>query len=138
MTPDHGWTAPAGSVGSRMRGRYRVGIRDLVLSMLVGVHDFERHAPQRVSISVELALDYPDSGFADGQYRTVYCYETLVSGIRELAAGGHVVLVETFAERVADLALSDPRVRRVSVTVEKCDIMPECAGVGATIEKFRG
>lgn len=138
MTPDHGWTAPTESVGSRIRERYRVGIRDLVLSMLVGVHEFERHAPQRVSISVELALDFPESGFADGQYRTVYCYETLVARIRELAAAGHVVLVETFAERVADLALSDPRVCRVSVTVEKCDILPECAGVGATIEKIRG
>lgn len=137
MTPDHGLPAPEWIVEPRTGKRYRVGIRDLILSMSIGVHDFERAAPQRVSVSVALALDYPDGGFADAQYRKVFCYETLVGRIRELAAAGHVILVETFAERIADLALEDRRVISVTVTVEKCAVLDDCAGVGATIEKFR-
>ena len=54
-----------------------------------------------------------------------------------MAADGHVILVETFAARVADLALTDRRVQSVAVEVEKLDIFDDCDGVGTTIGKIR-
>ncbi len=141
MAPDDALLAPGWRVepGSRpaARGRYRVRVRGLVLDMSIGVHPHEKRAPQRVRVGVELSLDRPEGGFADGAYRKVACYETLVARIREMAGEGHVVLVETFAERVADLALTDRRVSSVSVEVEKLDIFADCEGVGATVEKSR-
>ena len=119
------------------RGRYTVRIRNLVLAMSIGVHEHEKVAPQRVSISVELQLDYPKGGFGDAQYRKVVCYETLIGRIKEMAAEGHVILVETFAERVADLALTDRRVQSVAVDVEKLDIFDDCDAVGTTIARSR-
>jgi 7,8-dihydroneopterin aldolase/epimerase/oxygenase len=141
MAPDDGllsadWILePRSRVGAR--GRYIVRIRDLVLTMSIGVHDHEKTTPQRVAIGVELSLDYPAGGFGDALYRKVVCYETLVSRIKEMAAEGHVILVETFAERVADLALTDRRVQTVAVDVEKLDIFDDCEAVGTTIEKSR-
>lgn len=141
MAPDDGllsadWVLePQTRVGAR--GRYTVRIRNLVLAMSIGVHDHEKVAPQRVSISVELQLDYPVGGFGDALYRKVVCYETLIGRIKETAAEGHVILVETFAERVADLALTDRRVQSVAVDVEKLDIFDDCDAVGTTIEKAR-
>ncbi len=117
--------------------RYRVRIRDLVLTMSIGVHAHEKITPQRIQIGVELDLDYPAGGFPDGQYRKVFCYETLIDRIRTIAAESHVILVETFGERIADFALTDSRVRTVAVAIEKLDIFDDCAGVGATIEKSR-
>jgi dihydroneopterin aldolase len=142
MAPDDGllsadWVLePQTRTGAR--GRYTVRIRNLILAMSIGVHDHEKVAPQRVSISVELQLDYPAGGFGDALYRKVVCYETLIGRIKEMAAEGHVILVETFAERVADLALTDRRVRSVAVDVEKLDIFDDCDAVGTTIEKFCG
>jgi dihydroneopterin aldolase len=46
-------------------------------------------------------------------------------------------LVETLAERVADLCLSDPRVVVVRVRVEKPDVIVEAGGVGVEIERRR-
>jgi 7,8-dihydroneopterin aldolase/epimerase/oxygenase len=141
MAPDDGllsadWVLePRTRAGSR--GRYSVRIRDLVLTMSIGVHDHEKVSPQRVAISVELLLDYPAGGFGDSLYRKVVCYETLIGRIKEMAAEGHVILVETFAERVADLALTDRRVQTVAVDVEKLDIFNDCDAVGTTIEKSR-
>lgn len=141
MAPDDGllsadWVLePQTRVGAR--GRYTVRIRNLVLAMSIGVHDHEKVTPQRVSISVELQLDYPVGGFGDALYRKVVCYETLIGRIKEMAAEGHVILVETFAERVADLALTDRRVQSVAVDVEKLDIFDDCDAVGTTIEKAR-
>ena len=63
--------------------------------------------------------------------------DPLRSRIEEMAAEGHVILVETFAERVADLALTDRRVQTVAVDVEKLDIFNDCDAVGTTIEKSR-
>jgi dihydroneopterin aldolase len=54
-----------------------------------------------------------------------------------MAGEGHVILVETFAERIADLTLTDRRVAAVSVDVEKLDIFDDCDSVGATVEKTR-
>lgn len=141
MAPDDGLLAPDWILETRARpiarGRYKVRIRNLTLDMSIGVHAHEKVAPQRVAISVELVLDYPAGGFADAVYRKVVCYETLISRIKEIAAEGHVILVETFAERIAELALTDRRVASVSVEVDKLDIFNDCDGVGATIEKVR-
>lgn len=141
MAPDDGLLATDWILETRPRpgahGRYKVRIRNLILDMSIGVHAHEKVTPQRVAISVELALDYPTGGFADAVYRKVVCYETLITRIKEIAAEGHVILVETFAERIVDLALTDRRVASVSVEVEKLDIFDDCEGVGATIEKTR-
>ena len=141
MAPDDGllsadWVLePRTRAGSR--GRYSVRIRNLVLTMSIGVHEHEKITPQRVAINVELHLDYPAGGFGDALYRKVVCYETLIGRVKDMAAEGHVILVETFAERVADLALTDRRVQSVAVDVEKLDIFDDCDAVGTRIEKSR-
>ena len=53
------------------------------------------------------------------------------------AAKGHVILVETFAERVGGIAFEDERIRTVRVDLDKLDICPEAEAVGATIERRR-
>ena len=115
---------------------YTVRIRDLVLNMFIGVHEFEKASPQRVQISVELSLEYPAEGIGN-HYNRVFCYETFIGRIRMIAEAGHVLLVEGFAERICDLAFDDRRVRSVKVEVEKLDIFEDAGGVGTLIEKHR-
>ena len=116
---------------------YLVKIRRLLVDMFIGVHEHERHSKQRVAIDVELELDYPAEGFSKAIYKNVGCYETLVDKIKTLSKEGHVVLVETFADKIADIALNDERVISAAVHVEKLDIFSDCEAVGATIKKFR-
>ena len=115
---------------------YRVALTGLVLPMSVGIYEFEKARHQRVRISITLDLSYPEGGFAD-DYMKVYNYERLVEGVKLLAAEGHVLLVETVAERIADMALSDRRAFRCAVTVEKLDIFQDAQAAGTTIEKRR-
>ena len=116
---------------------YLVKIRRLLVDMFIGVHQHERHSKQRVAIDVELELDYPSEGFSKAIYKNVGCYETLVDKIKTLSKEGHVVLVETFADKIADIALNDERVISAAIHVEKLDIFSDCEAVGATIKKFR-
>ena len=57
--------------------------------------------------------------------------------LKTLSKEGHVVLVETFADKIADIALDDERVTSAAIHVEKLDIFSDCEAVGATIKKSR-
>jgi dihydroneopterin aldolase len=56
---------------------------------------------------------------------------------RKVIATGHVLLVETLAEKLAAAALDDPRVERARVTVEKPDAFDDVSGVGVVVERRR-
>jgi dihydroneopterin aldolase len=132
---DTGATSPRSDDGPGT-ARYRVHVRDLMLSMSIGIHPHEHGVPQRVRVNVTLDLTWPEDGFGADDTQNVFCYEKLIGRIEEMAAAGHVRLCETFAERIADGALESGMVDGVRVTVEKLDIMPN-ATVGAEIEKRR-
>lgn len=125
MGPDDGRTDGPGDA-------YRVRLRGLVVDFRVGVHAHEVGAAQRVRIDVTVDVDRPAGGFQE-DYGRVYCYERLAEGIRALAAGGHVRLVETLADRIAGQALADPRARSAEVTVEKLDVFPDAESAGVTV-----
>src|SRR3546814_2748442 len=64
--------------------------------------------------------------------------EPLVQIARDAVAAGHVRLVETLAERLADECLADRRVLSVRVRVEKLDVFADASSVGVEIERIRG
>lgn len=111
-------------------------IRDLVLECLIGVYKHEKRKPQRVQINVDLAVTEEGRVRSD-RLEDVVDYEIVVDRIREMVAGGHVNLVETLAERIADICLMDERVQAARVRVEKLDIFPDAAGAGVEIERSR-
>ena len=57
-------------------------------------------------------------------------YEKLADAVRGIVASGHVRLVETLAERIAEACLADRRVHLARVRVEKLDIFPDAASAG--------
>jgi dihydroneopterin aldolase len=115
---------------------YRVFVRDLVVSCSIGIYDYERKLQQRVRVNVELLVDAPVSG--DDDFGEVLNYETIVKGIKAVAASGHIDLVETFADMVLRLCFRDRRVAAARVGVEKLDVYPEAESVGVVIERRRG
>lgn len=113
---------------------YRIHIKDLMLMVRIGVYDYEKVAPQRVRVNVAMDVVQGVTPF-DDNIDNVVSYDVIVDGIKALAARGHINLVETFADGIADLCLVDPRVRRVRLTVEKLDVFPDTDGVGVEIER---
>jgi dihydroneopterin aldolase len=121
------------------RRRRVVFLRGLELMARLGIHPQEKAAPQRILVGVELVVedDAAPGGIGPDEFRRVVDYEALVNTARAVAAEGHVLLVETLAERIALAALKDARVERARVTVEKPDIFPDAATVGVTVERIR-
>lgn len=115
---------------------YRILVRDLVLKCLIGIHAHELLASQRVRINVDMAV-LEQAGPLSDDIANVVSYEDVIEGIKRMLAEGHINLVETLAEKIAELCLSDDRVASVRVRVEKLDVYAEAASVGIEIERRR-
>ncbi len=104
--------------------------------MSIGVLDFEKKAPQRVVISLELEIDETACSKPDC-IDEVISYSDIVEDVKTLCASKHYELVETFAHDIASTCLnSGSQAKRVTVNVMKPDIMND-ANVGVTIKAER-
>lgn len=101
----------------------------------IGVYRHEIGRRQPLIVDVE--LDVP-IGSGDRLADTVN-YETILEAARAVAAEGHIHLVETFAHRLAERCLSDARVSRARIRVEKpLALAPDAVGAGVEIVLERG
>ena len=131
------------SLASSIRGLRHMFLRDLVLVASIGVHPHEHRAPQRVRINVNLGVE--DDGarplsrqpVGRDELARVVDYEKLAEQVRSIVASGHVRLVETLAERIAEACLADPRVHLARVRVEKLDILVDATSAGIEIDRRR-
>ena len=132
-------------IASAARALRHVFIRDLTLLASIGVHPHEHATKQRVRINIDLGVE--DDGarllsrapvgrvVGRDELSRVVDYEAVAQGVRAVVARGHVILVETLAERIAELCLSDPRVQLIRVRVEKLDVFADATSAGVEIER---
>jgi dihydroneopterin aldolase len=107
----------------------KVFVRALTIEAFIGVHAHERGRTQPLVVDVELDLgERTVERIAD----TVN-YEVVVKHAREIAASGHVDLVEEYAERLARSCLEDPRVLAARVRVEKPEALGGAEAAGCEV-----
>jgi len=128
-------------IASSTRALRHVFLRDLVLSASIGIYPHEHAARQRVRINVDLGVE-DDGARALSRARVgrdelsrVVDYEKVAAAVRGIVAAGHVRLVETLAERIAEACLTDPRVHLARIRVEKLDIFADATSAGVEIER---
>ncbi len=113
----------------------KVCVRDLILPARIGIWSEEQGIAQRVRFTVELSVS--PGRHRPGDLGSVVSYDFIIEGIEEIIAGGHVLLTETIAERIAEHCLSHRRAVEVRVVVEKLDRVPG-ASLGCEIVRRRG
>lgn len=118
-----------------------VFIRDMVLQASIGVYAAEKERTQRIRLNLDLAVDDQGAGTLSRQavgrddLARVVDYEAVANQARLIVASGHVQLVETLAERIAESILADARIHLVRVRVEKLDVFADAASAGVEIER---
>jgi dihydroneopterin aldolase len=98
-------------------------VRDFVVDCNVGVYAEEQGVTQKVRFTVEARLA-KNIFSIDDKMAEVPSYADIIDTIVALARGGHINLVETFAERIADRVLSDKRIKAVRIVLEKLERGP--------------
>ena len=106
----------------------RIFVRGLVVPIAIGVYDEEQGITQKVRFTIEAAVAGGVSPKGD-HIDEVPSYDDLVGAVKSIVAAGHINLVETLAERIAERCLLDKRIVSVLVRVEKLERGPEAVGV---------
>jgi len=106
-------------------------VRNLAVTLSIGVHAHERRAPQRLLVSVEARMEDASDGRDD--LSATLDYDLICDFVRSLAARPHVELQETVARMVLDFTLRLPGVSQVVVETRKPDVFDDCDYVGVRL-----
>jgi len=113
----------------------RLFLRDYVIDMNIGVHDFEKQAPQRVIFNVDLYIPLEINTPTQDQLEEVVDYEFMRDVIKAVALKGHIQLQETLCDDIATAMMLHPKVFAASVSTAKPEAYSDCHSVG--VEVFR-
>ncbi len=111
-----------------------VFVRGLRVDASIGVYPHEHETTQPIFIDVRLDLGATAPPVDDRLGETID-YEAIANQAKALARQGHVQLVETLAERLADWCLEDCRVTTVTVRIEKPNALAAADAAGVEITR---
>jgi dihydroneopterin aldolase len=122
--------APAPVGGEVRTAMTRVFVTGLKVQAEIGVYRHEIGKRQPLVVDVE--LDVPSAGSA--RLAETVNYESILQAARDIADQGHIELVESFADRLAQACMADSRVTRARVRVEKpLALAPDAVAAGVEI-----
>ena len=114
----------------------KVLIKELILNLRLGYYDFEKDKAQKVKFSLE--VNYEDKKPSnDKDLKSIVNYAKIVKLIKKLVKNKHYNFLETLAEDVFDELFKDKRIDKISLQIEKLEIMKDCSAVGIQISKKR-
>ena len=116
----------------------RLFLRDHVVHVHIGAHDFEKGVSQRLIFNVELFVPYECSTPVADSLSEVVDYDFVRELIARRIARGHVELQETLCDELVQQLLAHPQVRAVRLSTQKPDVYPDCAGVGVEVFRMKG
>ena len=114
----------------------KILINELILDLKLGYYDFEKVKAQKVKFSLE--IDYEDKKPTnDKDIKSIVNYGTVVKLIKNLVKKKHYNFLETLAEAVFDELFKDKRIAKITLKIEKLEILKNCSSVGIQISKKR-
>ena len=101
----------------------------------IGVHEFEKTAPQRLWIDVDLYVPLAQTTPQNDHIAEVVDYDFVREVVAQRIARGHIGLQETLCDDLVDQLMRHPGVQAVRLSTCKPDVYPDCDAVG--VEVFR-
>jgi len=114
----------------------KILINELILNLKLGYYDFEKEKTQKVKFSLE--VNYEDKKPSnDKDLKSIVNYARIVKLIKKLVKNKHYNFLETLAEDIFDELFKDKRIDKITLQIEKLEIMKDCSSVGIQISKKR-
>ena len=111
----------------------KILIKDLILFISVGIHQFEKLKKQRVNFNLEITTD-PS---IKPEIKTIVNYENIINDIKELTEKKHFELLESLSESIFDEIFKNKKIKKIKLKIEKLDIMKETKSVGIEVIKTK-
>lgn len=109
-------------------------LNDLKIETVIGIYDWEREIKQTVSINLEMAADIRRAAASDSIEDTLN-YKAVAKRIIEFVGSSEFQLVETLAERIAGIVMTEFDVRWVRLRLNKPGAVRYASDVGVIIER---
>ncbi len=109
-------------------------LRDLRIDTVIGLYDWERSIKQAVILDLEMATDIRAAAASD-RIDDTFNYKAVAKRVIQFVGDSQYQLVETLAERVAELVLTEFGVPWLRLTVNKQGAVRGARDVGIIIER---
>jgi dihydroneopterin aldolase len=113
-----------------------VYLTDLKIDTVIGIFDWERRIRQTVSLDLEMTTDVARAAATDS-IEDALDYKAVAKAVIEFVRESEFQLVETLAERVAELVLSRFGIEAIRLRVNKRGAIRGARDVGVVIERRR-
>ena len=111
-----------------------VFINDLRIETIIGIYDWERKVKQTISLDLEMGTDIRKSAETDAIEDTLN-YKAVAKRLIAFVGESEYQLVETLAEKITDIVLTEFSVPWVKLTVHKPGAVRGSRDVGVIIER---
>jgi 7,8-dihydroneopterin aldolase/epimerase/oxygenase len=109
-------------------------LHDLKIDCVIGIWEWERQTTQTVTLDLDMAIDAGKAAQTDRIEDTLN-YKAVAKRLIAFVSTSKFQLVETLAERVAEIVLSDFNVRWLRLRVNKKGAIRGATDVGVIIER---
>ena len=114
----------------------KILIKELILDLKLGYYQFEKEEVQKVKFNLEVY--YKDKKpTSDDDIKSIVNYGKIVKLIKKLTKNKHYNFLEALAEDVFDVLFKDKRIEKITLQIEKLEILKDCTSVGIQITKKR-
>ena len=114
----------------------KVSIKNLILKISVGLHDFEKIEKQRVRFSIDISTD-SNIKPNNNDLSSIVNYEDTIKKITYITEKKHHELLEDLAENIFDIIFESKIVKKINLKLEKLDIIKNTESVGIEVSKSR-
>lgn len=111
-----------------------VFIRDLQIETVIGIYDWERKIRQIISIDLDMATDIKKAANSDNIEDTLN-YKAVAKRLISFISKSEYELVESLAEKICEIVLSEFNVPWVKLTLHKPGAVSGSKSVGVMIER---
>jgi len=109
-------------------------ITDLRADAIIGIYDWERNQKQTVSIDIEMNTDVSKAAATD-QIESALNYKAISKRIEQFISHSEYQLVETLAEKLSEVVLTEFDVSWLRLTLHKTGALSNSKDVGVRIER---
>ena len=120
----------------RFKYKRKVVIKNLILNIFIGIHNFEKKKKQRVRFNLVINTDeniQPENK----NPKSIVNYEKVIKQIVFITNKKHHELLEDLAEDIFLAVFENRIVTKIKIKIEKLDIIKKTESVGIEITKKR-
>ena len=111
----------------------KIIVKDLILFLSVGIHQFEKLKRQKVKFNIEITTD-PN---LKSDLKSIVNYESVINDIKILTKKSHFELLESLSESIFDKIFRNKKIKKIKLKIEKLEIIKETTSVGIEVTKTK-